>query len=87
MDASHHHPAAMQRARRSRWILYGFLAVAAFFLWTEHRAHLLGLLPYLLVLACPLMHLFHHGHGHHHSVSRQHANRNTGQQPEPGEQR
>lgn len=52
-------------ARRSRWVLYGFLAVAAFFLWTEHRAHVLGALPYLLVLACPLMHFFHHGHGHH----------------------
>lgn len=54
---------------RSKWVLIGFLAVAAFFLWTEHRAHVLGALPYLLVLACPLMHLFHHGHGghrHHH---------------------
>ncbi|MGP6156818.1 MAG: DUF2933 domain-containing protein [Vulcanimicrobiaceae bacterium] len=43
----------------------GFLLVAAFFLWTEHRAHLLGYWPYLFVLACPLMHLFmHHGGGH-----------------------
>ena len=45
-----------------------FLAVAAFFLLTEHRAHLAGWLsywPYLLALACPLMHLFMHGgHGH-----------------------
>jgi hypothetical protein len=48
-----------------KWALLGFLAVAAFFLWTEHRAHVLGALPYLLLLACPLMHLFHHGHGHH----------------------
>jgi hypothetical protein len=51
-----------RRSDRSRWVLVGFLAVAAFFLWTEHRAHLLGALPYLLLLACPLMHLFHH-HG------------------------
>lgn len=51
---------------RGRWVLPGFLAIALFFLWTEHRAHLLGVLPYLLVLACPLMHLFHHGHGHRH---------------------
>jgi len=51
---------------RWKWALIGFLAVAAFFLWTEHRAHLLGALPYLLILACPLMHLFHHGHGHGH---------------------
>lgn len=38
--------------------------VAVFFLLTQHRAHFLGALPYLLLLACPLMHLFmHHGHG------------------------
>jgi hypothetical protein len=47
-------------------MLAGFLAIAAFFLLTEHRAHLLGILPFLLLLACPLMHLFHHaGHGGH----------------------
>ncbi|WP_082696066.1 DUF2933 domain-containing protein [Aquitalea pelogenes] len=46
-----------------RWIFWGFVAVAVFFLWTEHKAHLLGALPYLFFLACPLMHLFmHHGH-------------------------
>jgi hypothetical protein len=45
--------------------LLGFLAVALFFLLTEHTAHVMGALPYLLVLACPLMHLFHHRrHGH-----------------------
>lgn len=55
-----------KHARRGKWALIGFLAVAGFFLWTEHRAHLLGILPFLLVLACPLMHLFHHGHGHGH---------------------
>lgn len=37
--------------------------VAGLLLWQEHRAHLLGVLPYLLLLACPLMHVFmHHGH-------------------------
>lgn len=50
---------------RGKWVLGGFLLIAAFFLWTEHRAHLLGILPYFLFAACPLMHLFHHGHGHH----------------------
>lgn len=48
------------------WILIVFLAIAAFYLFIEHRAHLLGALPFLLLLACPLMHLFmHHGHGGH----------------------
>jgi hypothetical protein len=45
--------------------LIGFLAIAGFFLLTEHRAHLLGVLPFLLLLACPLMHLMHGGHGGH----------------------
>lgn len=47
---------------RSGLVLIGFLAVAAFFLWEEHKAHLLGILPYGLLLLCPLMHLFHRGH-------------------------
>ena len=47
-------------------IFIAFLAIGAFYLFTEHRAHLLGALPFLLLLACPLMHLFmHHGHGGH----------------------
>jgi hypothetical protein len=48
-----------------------FAIVALFYLITEHQAHLMGALPYLLLLACPLMHLFmHHGHGHgHHKES------------------
>ena len=45
---------------------------AGFFLVTEHAAHLYGALPFLLLLACPLMHYFHHGHGHDH---RQHRER------------
>ena len=39
-------------------------AIATYFLLTEHRAHFFGALPFLLLLACPLMHVFmHHGHG------------------------
>lgn len=49
---------------RTKWALLGFLAIAGFLLFTEHRAHVLGVLPYLLLLACPLMHLLH-GHGGH----------------------
>jgi hypothetical protein len=42
-------------------------AIAAYFLLTEHRAHFFGALPFLLLLACPLMHVFMHRghHGHH----------------------
>ncbi|MDO8347301.1 MAG: DUF2933 domain-containing protein [Rugosibacter sp.] len=53
----------MERRAKIAWIV--FAAIAAFYLWAEHRAHLLGVLPFLLVLACPLMHVFMHGgHGH-----------------------
>jgi hypothetical protein len=50
---------------RSGLVLVGFLLIAAFFVVTEHTAHVLGVLPYLLLLACPLLHLFHRGHGSH----------------------
>mgnify|MGYP001348583111 CR=1 FL=1 len=47
----------------SRLVFFGFAAVAAYFLITEHRAHLFGILPFLLLAACPLLHVFHHrGH-------------------------
>jgi len=43
-----------------------FLAIAGFLLWEEHRAHLLGALPYVFLLLCPVIHLFmHRGHGAH----------------------
>ena len=42
-----------------------FLAVAGYFLWTEHQAHVIEFLPWVLILACVGMHLFMHGgHGH-----------------------
>ena len=48
---------------RSGLVLLAFLAIAGFFLVKEHTAHVLGVLPYLLVLACPLLHFVHRGHG------------------------
>lgn len=41
----------------------GFILIAAFLLLSEHRAHALGYLPFLLLLACPFLHMFMHG-GH-----------------------
>ena len=44
------------------------MAAGLFWLLRDHWRHALGFLgyaPFLLFLACPLMHLFmHHGHGH-----------------------
>ena len=42
-----------------------FLAVALYFLLTEHRAHVIQALPWVLVLLWAVMHLFHRGHGGH----------------------
>lgn len=47
--------------------------IVVFYLLREHRGHVAGLWPYLLLLACPLMHLFHGhgGHGRHGTHGRQ----------------
>ena len=51
---------------RTGLVLLGFLAIAGVLLFTEHQAHVLGVLIYLPLLLCPLMHLFMHGgHGAH----------------------
>ena len=66
MNHQHHEPNQPSGSSRGKIALAVFLAIAAFFLFSEHRAHLFGFLPYLLLAACPLMHLFHHGgHGGH----------------------
>lgn len=42
------------------------VAVVAFYLLTEHLQHTLGALPYVVLLLCPLLHVFmHRGHGGH----------------------
>lgn len=68
----------------NRIALFGFLGVAAFFLWTEHRAHVLGALPYLLLFACPLMHLLHGGHAHGHDHSREDSEPHSERSGHPG---
>ena len=75
------------RHPRLWWAFAGFVAIAAFFLLEEHRAHMLGALPYLLLLACPFMHFFGHGgrghdghtspsspHDEHHAAARRGPN-------------
>jgi 4-amino-4-deoxy-L-arabinose transferase-like glycosyltransferase len=39
-------------------------AVGGWLLWS-HTGHVLSALPFLVLLACPLMHLMHRGHGRH----------------------
>ena len=51
---------------RTFLVFLGFAAIAGFLLLSEHRAHALGALSFLLLLACPLLHVFmHRGHGGH----------------------
>lgn len=61
------------------WRRFVSLTMVAVFLFgvallvSQHLQHVVGVLPYVLLLACPLMHLFGHGrHGHgydHHSAT------------------
>lgn len=59
-------PYMSTEARYSRRIFIGFvilLAIIGFLMYSEHRVHALGFGLWLLLLACPLLHLFMHG-GH-----------------------
>lgn len=75
------HKLPQRSAGSANWYFLGFLAIAGYFLLSEHRAHVVPYLPFLLLLACPLMHLFmHRGHdgrgehggggGHQHTSER-----------------
>ena len=60
-------PNTRTRAGLSRPVKTALLMVAlvgGFYLLREHWDHVAGNWVYLLLLACPLMHLFH-GHGGH----------------------
>jgi Protein of unknown function (DUF2933) len=53
-------------ARRMKQVFALFALIGGFFMVAEHSAHVLPWLPWLLLAACPLMHIFmHHGHGDH----------------------
>ena len=71
----HSHNERQGNESRSLWrsrtgvALLGFLAIAGFFLFAEHQAHLLGALPFVLLALCLLLHLFGHG-GHDHGAEK-----------------
>jgi hypothetical protein len=68
MEHAHESEGEGRMKSRSNIALIVFMVIAAAFLVSEHRAHIVGWIPYwpfLFLLACPLMHLFMHGgHGH-----------------------
>ncbi len=49
----------------SGWAVTLGLAALGFYLLSNHTGHILLAVPYLVLLACPLMHLFGHHHGYH----------------------
>jgi cell division protein FtsW (lipid II flippase) len=70
-------------------VLCGFLIIAAFFLFTEHRAHVFGILPFVLLLVllllCPILHFLMHGkHGGHGGGDGGHAGDVDGQKHDHG---
>ncbi len=79
MDHSDNEPPSFWRSPAG-WALALVIAVGGFYLVTEHTAHLFGALPYLFLLACPLMHVFmHRGHGHKGHDHGQHRSSNDEQ--------
>ena len=62
-------PHSHRPTSRVNWVLIGFLLIIGYFLIMEHRAHLLAWLPWLLLIAFLLLHVFMHGKhggGHRH---------------------
>lgn len=73
---------------RTGLVFFAFLAIAAFYLVTEHTAHIFGILPYALLLLCPLLHLFmHRGHGENAELQEHAGQRWRGDSVEPQDQR
>lgn len=70
MEEHEHQTNPQEPEKRSWWLSFpGFITIiliiaAGYYLFTEHRAHLFNILPLLILLLCPLMHLFMHGRGH-----------------------
>ncbi len=82
MTTTHHehHPASPPVPRLGgplKMALWMVAAIGGFYLLREHWSHVTGNWIYLLLLACPLMHIFHGhgGHGGHGSQSDKPADR------------
>lgn len=88
MNHDHRHHESPPPFWESRYS-FGLLVigvVAGYFLLKEHLAHAAGALPFLLLLACPIMHVFmHSGHGHHPGAGDRTDNQPKANQTKPGE--
>jgi len=64
----HEHPSDGPRPfwkNKTGIVLIMLLAIGLFYLMREHFGHISANWPYLILLACPLMHVFGHNHGRH----------------------
>lgn len=63
------HPLSAARRQRIVWGAIAValvLALACYAYGVQHRNHVAQALTWLLILACPLMHMFGHRHHHRH---------------------
>ncbi len=60
------------------WIMFG--VGGAYYLWTQHRAHVFQYWPLAIFLLCPFMHFFG-GHGNHSSPDKPEDHKNGGGHP------
>ncbi|MCY1555111.1 hypothetical protein D9M68_917430 [compost metagenome] len=74
MTHSHRHgsePATPFWRSKGGIALIMLAVIGLFYVAREHYGHLSQALPYLILLLCPLMHLFGHDHGGHSHQSRE----------------
>lgn len=66
----------LHRLKWSHVVLIGVALGGGFLFWDRFQADLAGYIPYLILLLCPLMHVFlHRGHGHEgHGDNQAHKN-------------
>jgi hypothetical protein len=56
-------------------------AIGIYYLLTSHLTHVAQAIPYLVLLACPLMHMFHGHGGHGHGSHGSHGSERPGEVP------
>lgn len=66
MDHSHHPGSELPFWKSKIGIaLIMLVVIGVFYVAREHFDHIFQALPYLILLLCPLMHMFGHNHGGH----------------------
>lgn len=78
MNTEHSQHTGSQKSIWKNPLVIICLAALGYWLYTYHSQHLLGWLPYFILLLCPLMHIFMHG-GHGHGTSKKSQDQGTHQ--------